>query len=52
MKNTTAATMTDKEARDTIRQMLKDWNAATDEQRAEALRKAEEGAARKMAAGR
>lgn len=32
--------MTDQEIRDTIRQMLKDWDAATDEQRAAALKAA------------
>jgi hypothetical protein len=37
--------MTDTEARDTIRQMLKDWDAATPEQRAEALEQAAAGAA-------
>lgn len=30
--------MTNQEVRDTMRQMLADWNAATEEQRAEALR--------------
>jgi hypothetical protein len=30
--------MTDMEARETIRQMLKDWNNATEAQRQEALR--------------
>jgi len=33
--------MTDIEARETIRQAMTDWNAATDEQRAEALMIAE-----------
>jgi len=36
--------MTDQEARETIRQMLKDWDAATEEQRQEALRIAKERA--------
>jgi hypothetical protein len=36
--------MTDQEMIETIRQMLKDWDAATDEQRAEALRIAAERA--------
>lgn len=37
MANTQAAAM-----RETVRQMLKDWNAATEAQRQEALRKAAE----------
>lgn len=31
--------MTEQEMRDTIRQMLKDWNTATPAQRAEALKR-------------
>lgn len=38
--------MTDQEIRDTIRQMLADWNAATPAQRAEALRRSGEAARR------
>jgi hypothetical protein len=46
MKNTeaTLTRTTEDEMRDTIRQALIDWNNATDEQRAEALRIAAEGA--------
>lgn len=33
-----------REMREDIRQMLRDWNAATDEQRTEALRQAAEAA--------
>lgn len=33
--------MNDSEIRDTIRQMLKDWIAATEEQRQDAIAKAE-----------
>ncbi len=36
--------MTDTEIRETIHQMLNDWDAATDKQRKEALRQAAEAA--------
>lgn len=36
--------MSDQEARDTLRQMLKDWDSATDEQRDRAMQLAAERA--------